>query len=97
MAGQLASGPALFVNIFCFKKLFQQSDLIVGIEDRETGGEVDQLRMSAQDAHADCVECTKPGHPFHLSANQRADAGFHFARRLVGEGDGENLSRPRAA
>ena len=35
--------------------------------------------------------------PSTTAADDLADAGFHFARRLVGEGDGEDFARPGAA
>src|SRR5690348_15701261 len=41
------------------------------------------------------MECPKPLHALDHAADQSADALLHFARRLVGEGDSENLSGPR--
>ncbi len=53
--------------------------------------------MAAQDLHADGVEGADPGHALDHLAHHLADAFFHFARRLVGEGDGEDFRGPRAA
>ena len=51
----------------------------------------DQLGMAAQDLGADRVEGAEPGHALDHAADQLADALLHLARRLVGEGDGEDL------
>jgi hypothetical protein len=56
-----------------------------------------QFGMAAQDSRADGMECAKPLHPFDAAADQRADALLHLARRLVGEGDAEDLAGPGAA
>ena len=53
--------------------------------------------MAAQDLHADGVEGAEPGHALDHAADDLADAVLHLARRLVGEGDGEDLARPGAA
>ena len=39
------------------------------------------------------MERTEPWHAFHGTADQFTDALFHFARRLVGEGDGQDFAR----
>ena len=52
--------------------------------------------MAAQDLHADGVERAEPGHAFDGAAHQVADALLHLARRLVGEGDGQDLGAARA-
>jgi hypothetical protein len=43
------------------------------------------------------MECAEPRHALDHAADDLADAVFHFARRLVGERDGQNLARPGAA
>jgi hypothetical protein len=53
--------------------------------------------MPAQDLDADRVERAEPRHAFDSTADQEADAFLHLPRRLVGEGDGEHLSRISAA
>ena len=51
--------------------------------------------MAAHDLDPDGVEGAEPRHAFDHAADQLADAGLHLARRLVGEGDGEDLRGPR--
>ena len=53
--------------------------------------------MAAQDFHADRMEGAEPRHALDHAADDLADAVLHLARRLVGEGDGEDLARPGAA
>ncbi len=89
--------PALLVDAFGLEKLLQQPDLIVGVENGEIGLEPDQLGMAAQDFHADRMESAEPGHALDHVAYDLADAVLHLARRLVGEGDGEDFAGPGAA
>ena len=79
------------------EQLLDQADLVVGVEDGEVGLQADQLGVAAQDLHADRVEGAEPGHALDHLADHLADALLHLARRLVGEGDGEDFARPRAA
>ena len=53
--------------------------------------------MAAQDFHADGMEGAEPRHALDHLADDVADAVLHLARRLVGEGDGEDFARPGAA
>ena len=46
---------------------------------------------------ANGMEGAEPRHALHHAADQLSDALLHFARRLVGEGDGEDLRGPRPA
>ena len=86
-----------FSSIFsAVEQLLQQPDLVVGVEHGERRLEIDQLGMAAQDLDADGVEGAEPRHALDHAADQLADAGLHLARRLVGEGDGEDLRGPRA-
>ena len=89
--------PALLVDILGIEQLLQQPDLIVGIEHGERRFQIDQLGMAAEDLDADGVEGAEPRHALDHATDQLADAEFHLARGLVGEGHGENLSRPRSA
>ena len=59
--------------------------------------EPDHLGVAAQDFHADRMEGAEPRHAFDHAADDLADAVLHLARRLVGEGDGQDLARPGAA
>ena len=96
-AGELARGPALLVEVGGLDQLLEDAQLIVGVEDGEIGLEADQLGMAAQHARGDRMEGAEPRHAFERAAGERADALAHFARGLVGEGDGEDLARPRLA
>ena len=53
--------------------------------------------MAAQDLHADRMEGAEPRHALDDLADHAADALLHLARRLVGEGDREDLARAGAA
>ena len=53
--------------------------------------------MTPQHARRDRMECAEPWHPFDRAAANRRDAVLHFARRLVGEGDAQDLARPGLA
>ena len=76
--------------------LLQQPDLVVGVEDREVRLEPDRLGMAAQDARGERVEGAEP-HPFGGAADHRLEPLAHLARRLVGEGDREQLAGKGAA
>jgi hypothetical protein len=94
-AREQARRPALLVDVLGADQLAQQPHLVVGVEDREVRLEPDQLGMAAQDLDAERMEGAEPGHALDDAADQIADARLHLARRLVGEGDGEDLVRPR--
>ena len=79
------------------EQLLHQPDLVVGVEDGEVGLQPDQLGVAAQDLHADRMEGAEPRHALDDLPDHRADAQLHLARRLVGEGDGEDLRRARLA
>ena len=79
--GQLPRGPAFVIYVCGLHQLFQQAQLVVGIEDREVRFQVDtvartsnqisfwvdpdQLGMTAQQLHADGVERAQPRHAFN--------------------------------
>ena len=90
-------GPALLVDILGLEQLLEQPDLVVGVEHGEGGLEIDELGMPAQDLDPDGVERAEPGHALDHAPDQLGHAALHLARRLVGEGDGEDLVGPRAA
>ena len=92
--GELAGGPALFVNVMGGEKLLEKPDLVIRIENGKAGFEPRQFRMIAQDLDADGMEGAEPGHAFHHAADEVADALLHFARRLVGEGHRQHLVGP---
>ena len=95
--GELAGGPALFIDVVGGEELLEQADLVIRIEDGKAGFEPRQFRMIAQDLDADGMEGAKPGHALDHAADEVADALLHFARRLVGEGDRQHLAGPGLA
>ena len=95
--GEHARRPALLVDILGLQHLLQQPDLVVDVENGEVGLQPDQLGMAAQDLHADRMEGAEPRHALDDLPDHRADARLHLARRLVGEGDGEDFRGARAA
>jgi hypothetical protein len=94
-ARQDAGRPFLVVDAFGLQQLLDQPGLVVGVEDGEIALESDQFGVPAQHAHADGVEGAEP-HAVGRAADQMRDAVEHFARRLVGEGDGQDVRRPGA-
>ena len=95
--GEAARGPALFVQIGLADQLFQQAQLIVGIDDGEVRFQPDQFGMAAQHLGADGVKGAEPRHALHRIADHAAHPLTHFPRRLVGEGDRQDLARPGQA
>ncbi len=95
--GQHPRRPALVVDIFRLQQLLQEPDLVVDIEHGEIGLQLHQFGMEAQDAAADGVKGAEPRHAFDRLAQHLAEPQLHLARRLVGEGDREDLARPRPA
>ncbi len=95
--GQLARGPAFVVDIGGLKQLFDQADLVVGVEDGEIGFQAHQFGMTAQKLDADGMEGAQPGHPLDRLPHHRAHTVFHLARGLVGKGHGEDFVGTRTA
>ena len=91
--GELAAGELFLVDILGFDDLLQQPDLIVGVENGETGLEPDQFRVRAQHARADGMEGAQKRQAAAAGAEQRFHSLAHFARRLVGEGDRQHAPR----
>ena len=50
--------------------------------------------MAAQHSRRDRMKCPEPRHAFDRAAGDGGHALFHLARRLIGEGNRENLARP---
>ena len=88
--------PAPGVQVRRLDHLLHQAQLVVGIEDREVGLEADQLGVAPEQARAQRVEGAEP-EALDAVPEQQRDAQDHLARRLVGEGDREDLIRPRPA
>ena len=92
---QRARRPALVVDVLGLQDLLEQAQLVVGVEDGEIRLQADQFGVAAQHLGADRVERAEPRQAVG-DAGQQPDPLAHLARRLVGEGDGEDLVRPRA-
>ena len=75
--------------------LLEQAELVVGVEDGEVAGKADTFGVAAQHSRGEGVEGAQP-EALRRLAEQGGNPFAHLARRLVGEGDGENLARPGA-
>ena len=95
-AQQLTRRPPLRVHILSIDQRLHQPDLIVGVEDGEIRLEPGEFGMFAQQPRADRMEGSNPPAVMH-ARHDRGDAFAHFARRLIGESDGEDVARPRSA
>jgi hypothetical protein len=95
--GELARGPAFLVQIVVGDQLLQEPQLVVRVDDRVVALQPDQLGVSAEHPGANRMERAEPWHPFDRIADQLAHPVAHLARRLVGEGDAEDLARPGEA
>ena len=91
--GELARRPAFVVQALGLDELLDQPHDVVGVEDGEVALQAGKLGMTPQQLDADRVEGAEPRHAFDRLADKDAYAALHFARGLVGEGDGENLRR----
>src|SRR5690606_28101457 len=94
---QLTGWPAIAIHATRLDDLLHETELVIRVEDREAALQAHQLRVGAQNPGADRVERAEPGHAFNGAADELPDALLHLARRLVGEGDGEDLARSCAA
>ena len=90
---QHPGGPAFFVNSGDRYQLFQQPDLVVGIQNGKGGFQPHQLGMATQQFDTDRMERAQPRHPLGHLAQQPAHTAFHLARGLVGERHRQNLVR----
>ncbi len=95
-ARELARRPALLVEPLGLDELLEDAKLVVGVEDGEIALQPYQFGVAAQHLRRDAVKGAEPRHPLDRVADHPADALAHLARRLVGEGDGQDFGRPRA-
>ena len=95
-AGERPRGPPLVVEVARLQELLQEPQLVVRVEDGEVGSEAHELGVHAQDLDADRMERAEPRHAL-VRAGEDAHPLAHLARRLVGEGDGQDLVGPRPA
>ena len=91
LRGEHARRPALLIQPLGLDHLFHQAQLIVSVENGEAALQAHQLRMAAQDLHADGVERAEPRHALDALAHVTGDTLLHLARRLVGEGHRKDL------
>ena len=90
---QLARGPALFIKISLRDQLFEQPDLIIGVDDGVIALQPRQFGMAAQHLGADRMEGAQPRDAFRTGAKVVRHPFMHFARGLVGECDAQDLRR----
>ena len=96
-AGEQFGRPAFVVEAFGRHQLFDDAQLVVGVEDGEIAVQPDEFGVAAQHLGGDAVEGAEPRHPLHRVADHLPDPMLHLARGAIGEGDGEDLGWPGAA
>ena len=87
-------GESIGIGVELFDDALEQCTAIGGVVDREVLGETEHLGLTTKDPHTRRVKSADP-HPLGGSADQALDTLAHLGGRLVGEGDRENLARPR--
>ena len=93
---EAARRVALRVEVEVAQHEAHEALAVGGVVDREGRLHADLGRLAAQDAHARRVERHDPHGP-RPRPDERLDALTHLGRRLVGEGDREDLARLGAA
>ena len=93
-AGEMLGRPALGVDVLGRQQLFDQPLLIVDVDDGVVRLQPDEFGVPPQDLGGDRVEGAQPAQAFGRRPDHVGDAGAHLPRRLVGEGDGQQLPRP---
>ena len=91
----LTGGPSFFINIIQRKHLFDQANLIVGVQNGEIAFQPHQFGMTAQQLDTNRMERSHPWHAFHRLPQKHANTIFHFARRFVGKCHRQNFIRTR--
>ena len=86
---RLPGRPAPLVEAHLPHEPPHETELVVAVGDLERLPEPRLLPVGAQEAVGDAVEGADP-HPPDGALEDRLDARPHLARRLVGEGDGED-------
>ena len=75
----------------------KSSFTILDVDDGEARLQPHQFGVAAQNLGGDGVEGAEPAQALGLGPDDRGDPLAHLARGLVGEGDGQQLPRPRPA
>ena len=96
LAADAARGEALGVDVELVDAGLDEPQRVLLVVDREAARVAEPLGVGAQDARAGRVEGHHPHRPGAV-AHERLDALAHLLRGLVGEGDREDLARPRLA
>jgi hypothetical protein len=86
-------GEQGLVEIGFGDELLDQSQLVVAVVDGKRLGEVENFRMAPENPGTDAVKRSGPK-VAGLRPHERGAAFHEFARRLVGERNGENLKGP---
>ncbi len=94
LGAHVAGGEAEGVGIHLLDDPLDERAAVGGVVDGEALRHAHHLGLTTQDAHARGVERRDP-HSLGGTADELVDPLAHLGRRLVGEGDGEDLARPR--
>ena len=86
-----ARRPLLVVDSLGGQDLLHEPQLVVGVDDGEVGAEPGPLGMRPQHPRRQRVEGAEPP-ALDRAAEQPGDPVLHLLRRLVGEGDGQDLA-----
>ena len=86
---------ALDIHVHGLEDHLDEALGILGVVDRKRRGQPGRLVLVAQEAHARRVEGRHP-HAARVVTHEGARALTHLGRRLVREGDRQDLARPRA-
>ena len=87
---QRGRSPALLIDPFGLHHLFQDAQLVVRVQDGEIRRQPDMFGMPAQHPRTQSMKRAEP-QPLGRFAEDGGDPFAHFPRRLVGEGDGQDL------
>ena len=88
--------PPFGVDVIGLHQLFEDTVLIVDIENGEVAAKADKISMAAQHPRGQGMEGAKPD-LFRHRADHAGDTHFHLARRLVGEGHSQDVPGFRGA
>jgi hypothetical protein len=83
----------LLVDVEVYQNAAHHLQLVAVVVDDEVGGNVDSASALAQDAGASRVEGADPQPARLVPFQQAVQTLFQFVRRLVGEGDRQDVAR----
>ena len=96
-ARQHARRVAFFVDILGADQLFEQAELVIGIQNRKAAFQADQLGMAAQKFYTNRMKRAQPRHAFHRATKVFAHPLLHLAGGFVGKRHRQNLVGPCAS